>query len=538
MPKVENEHVPVSIDAVIVGAGFSGLYLLHRLRNLLGLSACIIEAGGGVGGTWFWNTYPGARCDIPSLEYSYQFSEELQQDWEWRERYATQPEILSYANHVADRFDLRKDIQINTRVISAAFDEDTLRWTVTTDKGNVFSAKFCIMATGCLSSANLPGIKGRDSFQGPTYHTGRWPRERVDFTGQRVGVIGTGSSGIQAIPLIAREAKHLTVFQRTPSYTVPARNQPLDPEFRREFKARYPENRARNWAMPFGADFDSQGPSALAVSPEEREKIYEKQWAKGGLLFLGTFDDLMISREANESAAEFIRKKIRSIVKDPAVAEALIPRQTLGCKRLCVDSGYYETFNLPNVTLVDLRASPIEEITATGIRVATGLVELDTIIFATGFDAITGAICKINVVGVGGLALKDKWANQPRAYLGLATAGFPNFFFVNGPGSPSVLSNMLPSIEQNVEWICDCINHVITRRIRTIQATPAAEEQWASHVNAVAESTLFTSCNSWYLGSNVPGKQRNFMPLIGVPPYVAKCKEVVRNGYEGFKFDS
>jgi cyclohexanone monooxygenase len=535
MAEAANTPKAPDFDAIIVGGGFAGLYLVHRLRNLMGLTVRCYEAGGGIGGTWYWNRYPGARCDIQSMEYSYQFSDELQQEWEWSEKFATQGEILKYANHVAERFDLMKDIQLNTRIAGTHYDDATALWTVTTEQGDKKTARFVVMATGCLSSANLPDIKGRDSFKGATYHTGRWPHEGVDFTGKTVGVIGTGSSAIQSIPLIAQQAKHLTVFQRTASFTVPAHNQPLDPEFVRDFKARYKEIRAHNWTMPFGQDFGSFGESALKLSEDEREAIYEKQWQKGGLSFMGTFDDLMFDRMANETAAEFIRKKIRGIVKDPAVAEALAPRQIVGCKRLCVDTGFYDTFNRPNVTLVPLDDNPIEEITPTGIRTGKGLVEVDVIVFATGFDAMTGAVSKIDIRGAGGRTLQDKWAEGPKTYLGLATAGFPNLFFVTGPGSPSVLSNMLPSIEQHVEWISDCIDHVSSRQAKSIEATPEAEENWVHHVNDVAHTTLYPNCNSWYLGANVPGKKRVFMPYIGVNTYVEKCKEVVAKGYEGFR---
>ncbi len=535
MAEATNTTKTADFDAIVVGGGFAGIYMVHRLRNLMGMTVRAYEAGSGIGGTWFWNRYPGARCDIQSMEYSYQFSEELQQEWEWSERFATQPEILKYANHVAERFDLMKDIQLNTPVASTIYDDATALWTVTTASGEVKTARFVVMATGCLSSANLPNIKGRDSFKGDTYHTGKWPHEGVDFTGKRVAVIGTGSSAIQSIPLIAQQAKHLTVFQRTASFTVPAHNQPLDPEFVRDFKSRYKEIRTHNWQQPFGQDFGSFGESALKISETERNDIYEKQWQKGGLSFMGTFDDLMFDRVANETAAEFIRTKIRGIVQDPAVADALAPRQIVGCKRLCVDTGFYDTFNRPNVTLVPLDNNPLEEITATGVRTGKGLVEVDVVVFATGFDAMTGAVSKIDVRGTGGRTLQDKWAEGPKTYLGLATAGFPNMFFVTGPGSPSVLSNMLPSIEQHVEWIAECIDHVSTHQGRTIEALPESEETWVHHVNDVAHTTLYPNCNSWYLGANVPGKVRVFMPYIGVNTYVDKCRDVVAKGYEGFR---
>jgi cyclohexanone monooxygenase len=520
------------VDAVVVGAGFAGLYMLHRLRGL-GLSVRVFEAGSGVGGTWFWNRYPGARCDIESLEYSYQFSEDLQQEWEWTERYAAQPEILRYLNHVADRFDLRRDIELDTRVLSAHFDEATSRWAIRTQRGSV-SARFCIMATGCLSSTNTPEFPGLDGFAGSWYHTGSWPHGGVDFSGRRVGVIGTGSSAIQAIPLIAREALHLSVFQRTPSYAVPARNGPLDPAVQREIKADYAGFRRRNSQLPFGANFPPNELSALEVTPEERRREYEARWERGGLAFLTAFSDLLYSAEANRTAAEFVRGRIGELVRDRAVAEALSPEQVLGCKRLCIDTGYYETFNRANVTLVDLGATPIERITPAGVRTTREEVALDAIVFATGFDAMTGALARIDVRGVGGLALRQKWVAGPRTYLGLGTAGFPNLFLVTGPGSPSVLSNMVPAIEQHVDWIGDCIGTMRSHALERIEALPGAEDAWVEHVNEVASATLYPSCNSWYLGANVPGKPRVFMPYLGFPTYVAKCNEVVAKGYEGF----
>lgn len=522
-------------DAVIVGAGVAGLYMLHRLRGL-GLRARVIEAGGGVGGTWYWNRYPGARCDIESLEYSYQFSEELQQEWEWTERYSSQPEILKYLNHVADRFDLRRDITFDTRVTAAAFDDATGRWTVETDGDERIEAPFCIMATGCLSAPNLPEIEGGDSFKGPVYHTGRWPHDGVDFTGQRVGVIGTGSSAIQSIPLIAEQAKHLFVFQRTPNYSVPAANQPLDPALQKEIKADYAAFRAHNREMQsgFGWRHGRNEDSALDATPEERQRRYEERWKLGGLMFGGAFGDLGLDAAANETAAEFVRGKIRAIVKDPAVADILSPDQTIGCKRLCVDTGYFETFNRDNVTLVDVKASPIEAITETGLRTADAEYEFDALVFATGFDAMTGALNRIDIRGKDGTALKQKWSVGPRTYLGLSTVGFPNLFMVSGPGSPSVLTNMIPSIEQHVDWIAQCIDDLRSAGLARIEPEPDAEDAWVAHVNEVADATLFPTCNSWYLGANVPGKPRVFMPYLGFPAYIEKCNEVVARGYEGF----
>jgi cation diffusion facilitator CzcD-associated flavoprotein CzcO len=519
-------------DAVVVGAGFAGLYMLHRLRGM-GLSVRVFEAGSGIGGTWFWNRYPGARCDIESLEYSYQFSQELQQEWEWSERYATQPEILRYLEHTADRFDLRRDIQLSTRVRSARFDETTARWTIETERGDC-TAAFCIMATGCLSSTNTPRFPGLESFAGATYHTGRWPHEGVDFQGKRVAVIGTGSSAIQSIPHIAEQAARLTVYQRTPNYSIPAHNQTLDPEVVKRVKSDYPEFRRQNAQKPFGANFPHDELSAFHVDDSERMRRYEERWRHGGLGFFTAFGDLITDRTANETAADFVRDKIRSIVRDPAVAEKLAPKQVIGCKRLCVDTGYYETFNRPNVTLVDVNDDPIEEILPHGIRTKHAVQEVDCIVFATGFDAMTGAVLSIDIRGTGGRSLREKWAEGPRTYLGLGTSGFPNLFLVTGPGSPSVLSNMVPSIEQHVGWIGDCIGYLRAKGLRRVEATSAAEDAWVAHVNEVAGDTLFPTCNSWYLGANVPGKPRVFMPYIGFPPYVEKCNEVAAKGYEGF----
>ena len=525
---------PDDFDAVIVGAGFAGLYMLHRLRGL-GLKARVFEAGDGVGGTWYWNRYPGARCDIESLEYSYQFSDQLQQDWDWSERYASQPEILRYLNHVADLFDLRRDIELSTRVLSAQFDEAGGRWRIRLEGAREVSARWCVMATGCLSSPNMPDFPGLERFKGATYHTGRWPHEGVDFSGKRVAVIGTGSSAIQSIPLIAAQAERLYVFQRTANYAVPARNGPLDPELQRKAKADYPALRALAKTQFGAALFDENAGSALEASPQERAAVYDQRWARGGLAFLGAFGDLAVSQQANDTAAEYVRAKIAGIVKDPAAAALLSPTQVFGCKRLCVDSGYFETFNRPNVTLVDARAAPIEEITPTGLRTTRSAYDVDCLVFATGFDAITGSLSRIDIRGRGGRTLKEAWAAGPRTYLGLMSAGFPNLFMISGPGSPSVFSSMVVSIEQHVDFVADCLAHLRERGLGLVEASQEAQDAWVDHVNEVAGGTLYPQCNSWYLGANVPGKPRVFMPYVaGFPPYVAKCGEVVANGYQGF----
>lgn len=524
-----------SIDAVIVGAGFGGLYMLHHLREQ-GLSAQIIEAGSGAGGTWFWNRYPGARVDVESMQYSYQFSDELQQEWEWSERYAPQAELLEYLNHVVERFDLAPDIQFNTRVESAIFDESSKTWQVFTDQGDQINAQYCIMATGCLSKANKPDINGMDSFSGPTYHTGEWPHEEVDFSGKRVGIIGTGSSAIQAIPKIAEQAEHLTVFQRTPNFSVPARNKALDPEQVKEVKQNYRALREAGKQQFGGFDSDSNMKAAAEMSPEEIKAELNKRWEMGGLHFFGVFVDFLISQETNDIVADFVREKIAERVTDPATAALLAPKTVFGCKRLCADTGYFEAYNRDNVTLVDISKTAISEITPEGLNVGDDAYAFDALVFATGFDAMTGSLNKIDIRGVNGEALKEKWAAGPRTYLGLCSAGFPNLFTISGPGSPSVFTNMVTSIEQHVEYIGDIISHMTQNKLATIEASKEAEDQWVSHVNEVASYTLLNSCNSWYLGANIPGKERVFMPYVGgFPPYVAKCNEVAAKGYEGFE---
>ena len=529
-------NATTACDVVIVGAGFSGLYLLHRMRGL-GLTARVFEAADGVGGTWYWNRYPGARVDIESQEYSYSFSDDLQDEWHWTERYAAQPELLAYLNHVADRFDLRPDIQFETRVTAAVFDEPSATWRVTTDRGETVSARFCVMATGCLSLPNEPDFPGLESFKGPTYHTGKWPHEGVDFTGQRVAVIGTGSSAIQSMPQIAALAAHLYAFQRTPNYSVPAHNGPIDPAVVADWKANRAEYRQRERMSAIGIlAIEATERLALETPPDERRKIFEEKWAQGGFAIGGAFADTGVNLEANATAAAFVAGKIAGIVKDPKVAELLTPKDyPFGTKRLCVDTGYYEMFNRDNVTLVDVSKAPIEAITATGVRTAAGEYAVDSIVFAIGFDAMTGALGRIDIRGRGGLALKDKWAHGPRTYLGLMSAGFPNLFMVTGPGSPSVLSNMVVSIEQHVDWITDCIDHLNGRQLSSIEATAEAEDGWVAHVNEVADSTLYPMASSWYLGANVPGKPRVFMPYVGgVGPYREKCDQVAADGYEGF----
>jgi cation diffusion facilitator CzcD-associated flavoprotein CzcO len=531
MSNTATEH-----DAVVVGAGFSGLYMLHKLRQI-GLSALVIEEGNDVGGTWYWNRYPGARCDSESHYYSYSFSPELEQEWEWSSKYPEQPEILSYLQHVADRFDLRRDILFGTRVTGAGFDEDAARWGIQTDGGTRFSARYLITAVGCLSAGQIPDIPGRDAFAGEWYHTGRWPHEWVDVSGKRVGVIGTGATGIQIIPVVAEQAEHLYVFQRTPNFSIPARNAPLDAEETRRVKARYRELREHSRASFAGMPFDPIERSALSVSPEERDATYERLWEVGGFRFLFEgFNDLLFDKASNDTAAEFIRRKIRETVHDPAVAERLCPSSyPFGTKRPPLNTAYFETFNRDNVTLVDIRSHPVTEITPDGVRTTVGDYELDVMIFATGFDAMTGALLNMGIRGRSGLSLAEKWADGPRSYLGLAVNGFPNLFTITGPGSPSVLSNMPVSIEQHVEWIADCLAHLEAEGAELIEARPEAEAGWVEHVNQVADSTLFPLADSWYVGANIPGKPRVFMPYVGgVGPYRKICDDVAAKGYEGF----
>ncbi|MEV0390341.1 NAD(P)/FAD-dependent oxidoreductase [Nonomuraea sp. NPDC050643] len=525
----------MTYDAVVVGAGFAGMYMLHRLRGL-GMSVRAYETGAGVGGTWYWNRYPGARCDVESLQYSYSFSDELQREWEWSERYPSQPEILLYAEHVADRFDLRRDIQFETRVTRAAYDETANLWRVETDRGDRVAARYLITAVGCLSASRVPGFPGAASFPGPSYHTGRWPHEGVDFTGRRVAVIGTGSSGIQAIPVIAAQAAHVTVFQRTPNYSLPAHNRPMEPEYQGWFKAGHAGLRTTMRESAAGILSDPNPDSALEASEEERARVFESRWAKGGVSFMASFGDIAVNPEANEIAAEFVRGKIREIVTDPEVAELLSPRNhPIGSKRICVDTGYYATYNRPDVTLVDVRRAPIEEITPTGVRTADAEYPADVIVYATGYDALTGPLLAMDLTGKGGLSLRRKWAAGPRTYLGLMTAGFPNLFTITGPGSPSVLSNMIVSIEQHVDWITGCLGWLRDGQVATIDADPLAEDAWVEHVNEVAGYTLFPRADSWYLGANIPGKPRVFMPYAGgVGAYRVLCDQVAADGYRGF----
>ncbi len=535
------------IDVLVVGAGFAGMYAVHRFRNL-GLSVQVLEAGSDVGGTWYWNRYPGARCDVPSLEYSYGFSPELEQEWDWPEVFSAQDDILRYANHVADRFDLRRNMQFNTRVKSVEWIEDTQRWRLTSEANKPFEAPFCVMATGCLSVPIKPEITGGERFRGEVYHTGNWPREPVDLTNKRVGIIGTGSSGVQAIPELARMAGHLTVFQRTPVYTMPANRKRMRSAVQQEFRDHYRDIREMQQHNTGGVsnfrpqrsvvrnDNGQRTPTRLLdLTPEQREEILQRQ----GLSALLSFRDVNTDPDANELANELYRDTVRRMIRDPQTAERLLPKTYgLGCKRQVLDRDYYESFNRDNVSLVDLIESPIDTITEHGIQTASAHHDLDVLIYATGFDAMTGALLKANIRGREGLPLAQKWADGPVAYLGLQMAGFPNLFTVTGPGSPSVLCNMLVAIEQHVNWIGDCITHLRTTGQHTIEPLPESEHAWITHVNEVAEGTMFTAptCNSWYLGANVPGKPRIFMPYVGgFPRYRERCELEANNGYAWFR---
>lgn len=526
-----------NIDIAIIGAGWAGMFMLYRAREL-GLKARVFEAGPEVGGTWYWNRYPGLRCDVESMDYSYSFSEELQQEWSWSERFASQPEILRYAKHVAEKFDLRRDIQFNTRVVAAHYDDACGLWNIHTESGEVIKTLYYVIATGCLSVPKDPDIAGLDDFKGEVYHTTSWPEQPVDFTGKRVAVIGTGSSGIQVIPILAEQAEHLTVFQRTPSFSLPAHNAPIEPEQAAVMKANYSVHRRFAREDSFGGiPFVSYDKSALGVSPVERLRVYEELYSRGApFAFQSGFNDLLVSEEANQTAADFVANKIRQRVKDPAVAELLIPHgQHVATRRLCIDTNYYEAFNRENVRLVSIKQTPIESIVDNGIQTSTDLHEVDCIVFATGYDAVTGALLRVDIRGEGGLSLAEKWADGPRTNMGLMIAGFPNMFTVTGPGSPSVFSNVIVSIEQHVDWITDCLRYVRSQGKTHIASTEEAESAWVQHSNEVVSQTLFPKANSWYMGANVPGKPRVFMAYIGgVGNYRKICDKVAASGYPGF----
>ena len=526
-------------DVVIVGAGFSGLYAHYRLRAL-GLSLTGFEAGPDVGGVWYFNRYPGARCDVESLDYCYSFSPELLDEWRWSERYATQPEILSYIEHVAQRFDLRRDIAFDTRVVSARFDEAAERWIIETNRGHRVSARFVIAASGCLSEPKAPDFPGLETFTGQWVQTSLWPSEPVELAGRRVAVIGTGSSGIQSIPMIAQEAEHVTVFQRTPNYTLPARNAPIDPDYEARVRADYVAHVGRNKLTKGGTQSRlATGLSVHEVPETERAKGFEHAWSFGGAGLQVLYRDLLAELPANKVAADFVAAKIGEIVEDPKTAALLTPNDyPFAAKRLCLDTDYFATFNRDNVELVDIREQPIERITVGGVLVAGREYPADLIVFATGFDAMTGSLMAMNIVGRDGLPLREHWREGPVTHLGLMMAGFPNLFTINGPGSPSVLVNMLVTIEHHVDWIADCIAHMLDNGIATIEPDRNAEAAWSDEVQAVGARTLYPLARSWYMGDNVPGKPRRFLIYAGgFDTYAARCAEVASAGYPGFLLD-
>ena len=525
-----------NFDAIIVGAGVSGLYLLKRLREK-GFSVRILEAGDGVGGVWHWNRYPGTRCDVESMQYSYSFSEEIQQEWSWSERFAPQSELLRYLNHVTDRFDLRRDIQFNTSVTAAHFDEQNNSWSIQTETHGSVCAQFLLLATGCLSVPNEPKIAGMDKFRGKIFHTGRWLDENVDFSGLRVGVVGTGSSGIQSIPVIARQAAHLTVFQRSAHFTVPARNRPLSPDEEAHWKANYPKMREAARNSRSGTLNPVPTKAILEVDDDERRKGLDEAWNRGGLGFTQAFTDILSSDDANQLAADYVRDRIRGIVRDPQTAAALTPTgYPIGGKRLVLNTDYYETFNRDNVSLVNLRTEPFEEMLPNGVRTRAQTYDLDALVFATGYDAMTGAVMKIDIRGVGGATIQEKWEAGPRTYLGLMTAGFPNMFIIAGPGSPCVKSNGITAGEQHAEWLSACLHYLREHAIRRIDANPEAEDRWVEHVNEVATTAINMKADNWYVGANIAGKPRVFMPYVGgVDRYARICNEVAARGYTDFE---
>ncbi len=535
-----------TLDVLIVGAGFGGLAALHKFRDELGLSTRLVEAASGAGGVWYWNGYPGARCDVESLQYSFAFSSELEQEWRWTERFAAQPEILAYVNHVVERFDMSRDMRLDTRVLSARYDEGAATWTVETDRGDRYVVRYLIMATGPLSTPHIPGWPGQEEFEGEVYHTGLWPHHPVDFAGKRVAVIGTGSSGVQAATAISREAGHLFVFQRTPHHIVPAANRPLDPAEELAVKARYRDLRADWTATPAGMSWRSLptddpvvpgDKSALDVSDEERDAIFERAWAYGGTTMHRSFNDLLVDERASQLANDFLARKIATVVADPQTAALLVPTQYYGTKRLILETGYFDMFNQPNVTLVDMRADPIKRLTRTGIETAALSYDVDTIIFATGYDALTGSLNRIDIRGRGGETLADAWRDGPKTYLGSMIAGFPNLFLIAGPQSPSTLANVIVANEQQVNWIGDAVRHLGDTGITAMEAKAEAQAAWVDEVNARGAASIYTKGANWYWGANIEGKSPAFLCFINFADYSAKCEAIAANGYQGFKLE-
>lgn len=525
-------------DVIVIGAGFAGLYALYQFRER-GYITQVIEAGSDIGGTWFWNRYPGARCDIESLQYSYSFSEEIQQEWHWSELYGTQPEILSYIHFVAERLHLRSGIMLNTRVSSLTFNESENTWAVQCESGELLFSRHCIMATGCLSAPLEPDIPGLERFGGEIYRTTNWPTESVDFAGKSVGLIGTGATGVQLAPVVAEQCEQLTVFQRTPNYSIPAHNRTMDAKHEQTWKAHYAQNRTdaartrNNAIMHHGKEPGENMPLT------KLRDIFEKRWQMGGLNFLYGVTDLVTNKRVNGAAAQFVCDKIAERVNDPVTARKLMPKgQILGAKRLCADTRYYETFNRSNVSLVDLSEEALQTVTESGLKTSDNDYQLDTLILATGFDAMTGALNRIDITGAGGKTLRQHWAEGARTLLGLTVADMPNLFLITGPGSPSVLSNMVTSIEQNVDWACDCIDYLYQHDYQRITATPNAEQRWVDHVREVADRTLLPTQQTWYVGANVPGKAQIYLPYIGgVTQYLKHCRRIADNDYEGFRLN-
>jgi cation diffusion facilitator CzcD-associated flavoprotein CzcO len=536
LPMSTEQDTGELIDAVVIGAGFAGMYMVYRLRES-GFTVRGFESGDDVGGTWYWNRYPGARCDSETMYYSYSFLPELEQDWPMEERYPSQPDILKYLNHVAERIDIRRSFTFGTRVLGLKFDDECHTWTVRTDSTEDQRCRWVITAVGCLSDASLPDLKGLENFTGEVLHTARWPHEGVDFSGKKVGIVGTGASGIQSIPVIAKEAEHLTVFQRTAQYTIPAANAPLDPALVGLWKSNYREWRRRGRQSRGGFPYSISDRSAMAVTDQQRQDAFEAAWEQGGFMFTsGTFMDILSDPEANETAAEFVRSKIDQIVDDPDVAEILKPRDfPFGTKRLPLDTDYYATYNRPNVTLVDIRKTPIESVTPQGIQTTESEYDLDVLVFATGFDALTGPLLSLGIVGRGGRQLDDIWSEGAVSYLGVAIPGVPNLFSITGPGSPSVLSNMPTAIEQHVEWFGDLLAWARENDIDYLEAAEDAAVDWTAHSQEIANRTLYPLAASWYLGANIPGKPRVFLPYVGgLDIYTRKCEEVCEAGYVGF----
>ena len=530
----ETEHHEV----IVIGAGFGGIYAVYRFRNQ-GLDVLCLEAAPDVGGVWYHNAYPGARCDLQSIDYSYSFSEELQQEWNWTQRYSPQPEILAYLRHVTDRFDLRRDMRFNTRVTGMARDDERNLWTLTTKSGKTYTAQFVVLATGPLSAPKAAEFPGMADFKGDLYRTSSWPHEPITFAGKRIGMIGTGSSGVQAITEIAKTAGHLEVFQRTPAFSAPAHNRPLEPDELAAAKARYPEYRAEMKSGFLGAWGYASGKNAVDLSAEEQRAILDDFWYNqdaGGTGYCSAFNDVLFNEEANKVVADYLREKMAEIIKDPALLKKLTPTDyPVGTRRPCCDSGYFESFNRDNVSLVDLRETPIVRFVENGIECSDGVHQLDMIVMALGFDAITGAATVIDPVNGKGEHLNDAWKEGPRTYLGFGVAGFPNLFFVNGPMGTSALGNVPLVSEHDVDWIGDCLAWMKRNNLTRFEALPESQEAWSQEVLAIGNMTLFMKTPSWFTGGNIPGKPRGILAYLGgLGTFAQRCKDVAEKAYEGF----